>query len=66
MVPKDWFASVTPKLLRREDGGWLAISPKGAPLPLGVAAWTAEDARNAFAREIRAWKALLQEPARTA
>lgn len=66
MVPREWFSQVAPKLVRREDGGWLALSPPGAPLPLGVAAWTAEDARNAFAREVRAWEVLLEEQPRTA
>lgn len=61
-VSQDWFATVEPKLLRREDGGWLAVTPPDAPLPIGVAAWSVEDAKNAFVRELRAWKALLDEP----
>lgn len=62
LVSEEWFSQVEPKLLRREDGGWLAVSPPGAPLPIGVAAWSVEDARNAFVRELKAWKALLDEP----
>ena len=47
-----------PRLLRREDGGWLAVSPDDAPLRIGVLAWSAEDARDRFDRELREWVAL--------
>ena len=65
MIQLEWFDRVTPRLLRREDGGWLAVTPKGSPLPIGVAAWTAEDARSAFAREVKAWEALFKDQPRT-
>lgn len=48
-----------PKLLRRDDGGWLAVSPDDAPLHIGVSAWSADDAREKFGRELREWIALL-------
>jgi hypothetical protein len=53
--------SIEPRLLRREDGGWLAVSPPDAPLHVGVAAWSADDARDRFARELDAWADLLDE-----
>ncbi len=62
LVSPEWFAQVEPRLIRREDGGWLAVSPQGAPLPIGVVAWTADDARSAFVRALREWRALLDEP----
>ena len=56
------FAQIQPQLLRREDGGWLAVSPDDAPLHIGVAAWSADEARNRFVRELREWRRLLDEP----
>ena len=56
------FAQIEPQLLRREDGGWLAVSPDNALLHIGVAAWSADDARNKFVRELREWRRLLDEP----
>ncbi len=61
-LSREWFTKVEPRLIRREDGGWLAVTPVGAPLPIGVAAWTAEDARSAFVRALREWGLLLDEP----
>lgn len=49
----------SPRLLRREDGGWLAVSPDDAPLHIGVSAWSADDAQIKFDRELREWVALL-------
>lgn len=60
------FAQIEPTLLRREDGGWLAVSPPDAPLHIGVGAWSAEDARNRFVRELREWRLLLDAPAKDA
>lgn len=53
------FKNIEPKLVRRENGGWLAISPVGASLRVGVEAWSAEDARVRFVRELGEWSALL-------
>lgn len=49
---------IAPRLLRRDNGGWLAVAPKGAPFRIGVAAWSAEDARRRFEREMAEWVAL--------
>ena len=59
MVSTISFDQIQPDLLRREDGGWLAVSPPDSPLHIGVAAWSVDDARNRFVRELRAWRALL-------
>ena len=61
ITSREWFDRPEPVLLRREDGGWLAVSRGDAPLRIGVAAWSAEDARNRFAAESRAWRALLEQ-----
>jgi hypothetical protein len=53
------FDHTEPTLLRREDGGWLAVSPASAPLHIGVAAWRADDARDRFVRAAKEWAQLL-------
>jgi hypothetical protein len=53
------FDQTEPTLLRREDGGWLAVSPPNAPLHIGVAAWSADDARDRFVRAAKEWAHLL-------
>lgn len=55
------FAHIEPRLVRRENGGWLAVSPDDAPLHIGVVAWSADDARNNFVRELRHWSMLLDK-----
>jgi 4-hydroxyphenylpyruvate dioxygenase-like putative hemolysin len=57
-----WFAHVEPKLIRREGGGWLAMSPDEAAISIAVIAWQVDDARAAFAKAVRAWTTLLDEP----
>lgn len=52
---------IEPRLLRREGGGWLAISEPGAKLRIGVVADTADEARARFGRELAAWQSLLNE-----
>ena len=53
------YADMKPTLIRREDGGWLAVSPADANLHIGVVAWSADDARARFVRAAREWGALL-------
>ncbi len=55
----DRFARIEPQLIRRENGGWLAVTPIDAPVPIGVTAWSADEARNQFVRALREWAALL-------
>ena len=59
MVVMEGFDQIEPTLLRRADGGWLAVSPRNAALHIGVAAWSAEEARRRFVRELREWRLLL-------
>jgi hypothetical protein len=44
-----------PVLIRRENGGWLAVAAPGAPFRIGVAAWSADAARDRFDKEMREW-----------
>jgi len=53
------FTDAKPTLVRRENGGWLAISPADLPLHIGVEAWSADDARDRFVRAAREWSLLL-------
>jgi hypothetical protein len=39
---------ITPLLIRRERGGWLALSPEGEPLKLGATGQSEADATAAF------------------
>jgi hypothetical protein len=48
-----------PRLIRCEYGGWLAVSPPGAFVSIGVFAWSADDARDRFHREMQEWRELL-------
>ncbi len=59
MVSATGFDQTEPTLLRREDGGWLAVSALNAAFHIGVAAWSADDARDRFVRAAREWAALL-------
>jgi hypothetical protein len=61
MTVPDMFQSVSPHLLRRESGGWLAISEPGAAIRIAVIGLTAEDARDRFAGELAEWRRLLSE-----
>lgn len=53
-----WFQHTAPLLSERASGGWLAASPNGSPLAIGVVANTAEEARERFAWALREWAAL--------
>lgn len=53
----------TPRLLRKLDGGWLAVSGPGACIRIGVEANTAEEARERFKKELAAWVAIQNETA---
>lgn len=49
---------VEPRMLRRDNGGWLAVAPDGAPFRIGVAAWSADEAKRRFDREMKEWVVL--------
>jgi len=63
MMSAEGFAQVEPILIRRENGGWLAVTQAGTPITMGVVGWSAEDARSAFVRAAREWAWLQNEPA---
>ncbi len=44
--------SVEPVLIERHCGGWLAITPQGWPLGIGVTAETKADAEKKFREEL--------------
>ena len=44
---------VSPILIERRCGGWLAITPRGWPLGIGVTAQTKTDAEKKFQEEMR-------------
>ena len=53
--------SVTPVIIPRECGGYLAISPKGFRLRVGVEGATEEEARNTFETRITSGLRILAE-----
>ena len=46
---------VSPHVIRRECGGWLATAPNGRPFRIGVTAETEAEAREKFSRSVRVW-----------
>jgi hypothetical protein len=52
---------LNPRLIRRENGGWLAVSHANDIVHIGVVAWNVDDARNKFARRRREWDVLLEQ-----
>jgi len=50
--------AVKPVLIKRAGGGWLAITPRGWPLSIGVIAETNEAARRQFDNALRRWSAI--------
>jgi len=57
---------ISPVLVHRSCGGWLAVAPKGAFLSIAVTAPTEDDARNEFRTELAKWVRILQEGYKTA
>lgn len=51
--------TIEPRLLRCLDGGWLAVSPAGAELSIGVLGGSPEEARRQFEAAIKRWVAIL-------
>jgi len=64
IASSDRFGQIEPRLVRRQMGGWLAVSPSGAPLTIGVEAASVDEARSLFAVALRRWTVLLDEQAR--
>lgn len=47
--------AVKPVLIERECGGWLAITPRGWPLSIGVTAPTSGEAEQEFSAALDRW-----------
>jgi hypothetical protein len=52
---------ISPDLIRRFGGGWLAISPKWAFLSIGVTAKTEDEARLKFGSTYKNWLEILEK-----
>lgn len=50
---------ISPRLIQRARGGWLAVTPDNARLRLGVTAPTENEAREEFSRAIERWTEIL-------
>jgi len=50
--------TVKPVLVARKCGGWLATTPNGWPLCIGVTAETAEGAEQEFSAALSRWAAI--------
>lgn len=46
---------VKPELIERKCGGWLAVTPRGWPLSIGVTAATNADAKREFEAALDRW-----------
>jgi hypothetical protein len=54
-------AAINPDLIHRTCGGWLAVSPRGTGLSLGVTAPSKEKAREKFRYVLARWLEILTE-----
>lgn len=54
-------SSMQPTLVRREAGGWLALSPVGAQIQIGVEGRTKKDAERRFRRVAFRWADLWEK-----
>ena len=50
---------ISPDLVRRTGGGWLAVAPNGAFLSIGVTAPTENEAREKFRSVLNRWIEIL-------
>lgn len=51
-----------PDLIKRECGGWLAVSSRNVPIRVGVTASTKEDVVTQYLLSIIRWADLLYKP----
>jgi len=52
---------VSPYLMRRTGGGWLAVAPPGALVSVGVTASTEEEVKEKFKSVFNRWLELLEK-----
>ena len=50
---------VFPRMIERACGGWLAVSPEGCSIRIGVAADGREEAAAAFSLAMKQWRRIL-------
>jgi hypothetical protein len=53
---------IEPKILPRECGGWLAITPRWSPIRIGVTGATEAAARDRFRAALAKWAEALAAP----
>lgn len=58
-IDQERIGGVSPKVRRRACGGWIAVSPRGTGLSLGVTAYTKEEALERFGFVLARWLAIL-------
>lgn len=58
-VQEDHIADIRPEVTQMARGGWLAVSPKWAPLRIGVVAATKPLAAEAFQAALARWTEVL-------
>jgi hypothetical protein len=56
---------VEPHLIRRTCGGWLAITPKGSALSVGVTAPTEREAKEKFCYVLARWLEIIRDTKNT-
>ena len=49
---------VSPHIVPRECGGWLAVTPRGSALQMGVTADTETEVRAKFCESLARWLAI--------
>ena len=54
--------AVKPQLVERKCGGWLAITPRGWPLSIGVTAETNAEAKREFEAALDRWSKIKETP----
>lgn len=54
--------AVEPVLIERRCGGWLAITPRGWPLGIGVTAGTKAEAEKKFREELDRFSKIEESP----
>ena len=53
------FEEIRPRVVQRTSGGWLAVTPMGAPLTIGVVGATEIEAIAKFRGAITRWQQIL-------
>lgn len=58
MIDQEGFYHVQPVLIARLCGGWLAKTPVGWPLAIGVGAESEIDAKRLFSEALARWRSI--------